>query len=403
MNRSSISQKTLIIVILVEIAVGIVSNVLVDLLPIWLKPYLWLAWPLLVLLVVMLIVTRLLQTGASPRVLKLMRPIWILLLALVVSGILTLIWWQEENKSKEEVFVERAGLSWSPDGKHLAFVSRRDGDEEIYLMNLNGSNLINVTEHPAQDRFPSWSRDGQRLAFQSNREGYDAIYVVELEGSSRPIQLTSGRDPAWSPDGHRIAFEDSISGNFEVYVINDDGSGRVNLSNSENSFDGSPAWCSDGIQLAFESDRQQSLGIYTVEHSGLGLHSLVTSSMFEWAGEPSWSPECDSLSFQGGTDSSQAKLQVVDLLEGQAVSTRSLVPDFTGRDAEWSPDGRYIAFFSRLEGKWQIYIYDLRKERILAIPHYFGPKWWLGALMVSVALCAIIAKVLKLPSNTQRQ
>jgi Tol biopolymer transport system component len=403
MKESSTSRKMLIAIILVEAAIGVVSSVLVDLLPIWVRPYLWLAWPLLILLVATLIVMKLLQIGISLESLRQMRMIWLLLLLLVVAGILTLTWWEQEDRSREEILVERAGLSWSPDSKQLAFVSMRDGNEEIYAVNLDGSELTNITNHPARDRFPSWSPDGQRIAFQSDREGHDAIYAVEIEINDRAIRLTSGRDPAWSPDGGRIAFEDSITGNFELYMIGDDGSGRTNLSNSESSFDGSPAWCSDGIQLAFESNRELGLGIYTVECNGLDLRPLVTSPMFEWAGEPSWSPKCDRISFQGGTDSSHAKLQVVDILEGQAIAIHALAPSFTGRDAEWSPDGRYIAFFSRSEGKWQIYVYDLQKERVLPIPHYLGPKWWLGALMALVVLCTTITMVLRLPGNTQRQ
>ena len=85
----------------------------------------------------------------------------------------------------------------------IVFSSIRDGNEEIYVMNADGSNQINLTDNPARDIIPSWSPDGTMIAFSSDRSGNDEIYVMNADGSNQ-INLTNA--PAtdeivsvWSP------------------------------------------------------------------------------------------------------------------------------------------------------------------------------------------------------------
>jgi Tol biopolymer transport system component len=73
--------------------------------------------------------------------------------------------------------------AWSPDGRKLAFVSRRDGNSEIYVMNSDGSAQENLTRQPANDSHPSWSPDGRKIAFVSRRDGNSEIYVMNADGS----------------------------------------------------------------------------------------------------------------------------------------------------------------------------------------------------------------------------
>ncbi|MFT3891013.1 MAG: hypothetical protein QM730_05215 [Anaerolineales bacterium] len=89
----------------------------------------------------------------------------------------------------------------------IAFVSARDGNAEVYVMNSDGSEQTNLTNNSAEDWFPTWSPDGEQLAFSSDRDGNPAIYIMNIDGSNL-IRLTetSNSFPAWSPDGTRIAF-----------------------------------------------------------------------------------------------------------------------------------------------------------------------------------------------------
>src|SRR5215211_5096348 len=131
--------------------------------------------------------------------------------------------------------------AFSPDGRHVAFTSRRDSvgsqvNDEIYVMDAadrdgdgNGDNLVRLTNNPTADTFANFSPDGKKVAFTSRRDGNDELYVVSSDGTGAPIRLTNNpavdEFPAFSPDGKQLAFDSSRSGNSEIYVMNSDGSG----------------------------------------------------------------------------------------------------------------------------------------------------------------------------------
>jgi hypothetical protein len=75
--------------------------------------------------------------------------------------------------------------AWSPDGLKIAFVSTRDGNREIYVMNVDGTNQTRLTTNSAEDNHPDWSPDGTQIAFMSNRDGHDQIYVMNADGSDQ--------------------------------------------------------------------------------------------------------------------------------------------------------------------------------------------------------------------------
>lgn len=92
--------------------------------------------------------------------------------------------------------------SISPDASKIAFTTDRDGNPEIYVMNVDGTALRRLTDNPALDEYPTWSPDGQWIAFHSNREGHLDIYIVRPDGSElRQLTDNPGNDmePSWSP------------------------------------------------------------------------------------------------------------------------------------------------------------------------------------------------------------
>jgi hypothetical protein len=151
-----------------------------------------------------------------------------------------------------------AGTFPGPNGQ-IAFVSIRDGNEDIYVMNADGSGQTRLTNDPANDLSPSWSPDGEKIAFSSFRdstEGNDNedIYVMNADDGSGQTRLTN--DPAddkfasWSPDGEKIAFSSNRdNGDNEIYVMNaDDGSQKIRLTNN-NANDLSSDWGTNALTL----------------------------------------------------------------------------------------------------------------------------------------------------------
>ena len=148
----------------------------------------------------------------------------------------------------------------------IVFVSNRDGDEQIYVMDSEGGNVMKLTDvhddegnptlaapqlvsttHGAFNLHPDWSPDGTKIAFVSTRDGNNEIYVMNANGSN-PTNLTnhSASDlfPTWSPDGTKIAFVSGRDGNAEIYVIDTDGANPINITNDPAN-DTTPSWSSN--------------------------------------------------------------------------------------------------------------------------------------------------------------
>jgi Tol biopolymer transport system component len=133
--------------------------------------------------------------------------------------------------------------AWSPDGTKIAFASNNDGNYDIYVMDADGSNVIQLTTDgvgpPAvSNRFPTWSPDGTKIAHTSTRAGQsEEIWVMDVSGvvpDPSPVRLTTNaaidRSPAWSPNGSRIAFASNRGGTFNIWTMNaTNGSGLTRL------------------------------------------------------------------------------------------------------------------------------------------------------------------------------
>lgn len=146
----------------------------------------------------------------------------------------------------------------SPDGSRVAYVTDRDGNAEIYVMNADGTNPQRLTDTPATEGAPSWTPDGAKIVYASNAAGTSTgtfhIWIMNADGSDQR-QLTEGASsdfqPAVSPDGKTIAFTTDRDGgsNYNIYLMNADGS-NLRQFTKELVPETNPVWLADG-QLAY--------------------------------------------------------------------------------------------------------------------------------------------------------
>jgi len=192
----------------------------------------------------------------------------------------------------------------------LAFDSNRDGDYEIYLLDLSTRVMHNMTHDPAQDRNPAWSADGRYIAFESVQRGVgNGIYVMDLYNLNRePRRVTPefvrAVQPDWSPRGNYIAFSGAMDNMFnnEIFLVNLYDGQVVRVTNSPFAFDYGPRWNADGSQIAFGSydqslDTPADVFVVAFQEQTLQLAQArpqflpVKISDDDSAADPSWTPD----------------------------------------------------------------------------------------------------------------
>ena len=183
---------------------------------------------------------------------------------------------------------------FSPDGKKIIMSFAKDGNSDIYTMDLENRIVEKITNHPSIDTSPSYSPDGKFICFNSDRSGYQQIYVMKSDGSNvKRISFGSGLygTPVWSPRGDLIAFTKLHKGKFYIGVMRTDGSGERLL--TENFYQEAPSWSPNGRVLIFYRETKTddkgegfSAKLWSIDLTGYNERLVDTPTD---ASDPSWS------------------------------------------------------------------------------------------------------------------
>jgi Tol biopolymer transport system component len=283
--------------------------------------------------------------------------------------------------------------AWSPDGLHILFVSNRAGwptlpdyeplgydpeafgDEEIFVMNVDGTNQVNLTDNPREDdSFPAWSHTGVHFVYSR----YGCLTVLNFADPSKRISLSSGActgtDSGTFPDWFQpekgatseapsfcspaISFMDERNGQTDIFVVDGDGSGRRQLTNDA-ARELAMSWSPDGSQLIFQrsSKGDGATELYLVNADGSGLRNLTRNPGDDWS--PAWSPDGSQIAFYSHRSGGMA-LFLMDLsqgLSGKDDLSAAMIPGTQlGAWPSWSPDGKQIVYRQELPGNDEIFV-----------------------------------------------
>ncbi|MDE0689555.1 MAG: hypothetical protein OXI61_15415 [Candidatus Poribacteria bacterium] len=134
----------------------------------------------------------------------------------------------------------------------ISFTSDSTGNLDIYIIDIDGKNLVNLTNHPSDDFSPTWSPDGRAFAYVSNRDGNPEIYVMNTDAG----QICE--EPDGSPDGQGIAYVSVQDANKDIYLIRAARGGLRKLT-QDPGLEFSPAWVPSAFSVSLSAHTQMVL------------------------------------------------------------------------------------------------------------------------------------------------
>jgi TolB protein len=180
---------------------------------------------------------------------------------------------------------------FSPDGQRIVMSLEREGNANLYAMDLRSHRTVQLTNTDAIDTGPCYSPDGRQIVFESDRDGSQQIYVMDQDGKSQH-RISRGEGaystPVWSPRGDLIAFTKLLAGQFLIGVMKPDGSGERVL--TEGFHNEGPTWAPNGRVLMFFRESPGATGgpkLYTIDLTGYNERQVATPA---FGSDPAWSP-----------------------------------------------------------------------------------------------------------------
>ena len=271
----------------------------------------------------------------------------------------------------------------APTTPKILFTSTRDGNREVYSMNPDGSEQVNLTQHPAEDLEAIWSPTGEQILFVSDRGGVRDLYLMDVDGANvrRVFKKETYREnPTWSPDSKQIAFVhinwDLLTFTIHIVIL-----GEQEEELLANGID--PVWSPNGTEIACcVGGRVIFINIRTQKQK-----RLLFRKAMNWQRQPSWSAAHDKLAFAWNKnplppDHKPGKpvpdewvdKQTIYIVNRDGTDLRQLV-DEAGPYAEYpalSPDGEDVLYTQEIKGRFQIFKVNVNSGIQTQLTHSVG-------------------------------
>jgi len=238
--------------------------------------------------------------------------------------------------------------------KKIVFTSNRNGNEDIFSINLDGSELVQLTDHKGNDNYPSVSPDGEKIAYTSDINGIWQIMVMNCDGTEK-TQLTqnpwrSGY-PTWSFDGRFIFFEVYQDGDWEIYRINSDGSNMKRLTLNPGINDWHPCGHPFQYKLIYESGNVRDEDLYIMDYNGDNIEKISDMDMRKRV--PAVSVDGKIIVFAVYEDDNS----YIYTMDANGENLKNISGSLTKcSHPSISPDNSYIAFECITDGQEELYI-----------------------------------------------
>ena len=236
--------------------------------------------------------------------------------------------------------------AWAPDGNQLAFSSGNGEEMNIFVVDLSGDNIHQVTaERGSYAINPSWSPDGRQIVFSLALDDLlngKEIHVINIDGTDHRVLTNEGDfndDPSWSPDGSLITFDSARNGSVHVYLMDEDGANVTQLTQEgENGF---TSWSPTGDSIAFMSNRDGNADIYTMDADGRNQTQVTKFDDPVYTAQPSWSPDGDILLFVSTWDQDGGEISNPDVFSirpnGSGIQQLTRDVDIIAHGPTWQP------------------------------------------------------------------